>query len=85
MESVFYNIPDECRKNDAACRNTSQVVKLKIHHLQHLYVLQSKYYGASTRHGSYVARQKCELTWYFNLSHDSFLTCNINTLACDMV
>ena len=30
-------------KNDAACRNTSQVVKLKIHLLQHLLVLQSWY------------------------------------------
>ena len=40
---MFYNIPDECRENDAACRNTSQVVKLKINLLQHLLVLQSLY------------------------------------------
>ena len=40
---MFYNILDECRKNDAACHNTSQVVKLKVHLLQHLLVLQSWY------------------------------------------
>ena len=46
MEYVFYNISGEFRKmmqHDAACRNTSQVVKLKIHLLQHLLVLQSWY------------------------------------------
>ena len=32
MEQVFYNISDECRRNDAACRNASQVVKLKLEH-----------------------------------------------------
>ena len=31
------------QKNDAACRNISQVVKLKIHLLQHLLVLQSRH------------------------------------------
>ena len=31
------------KKNDAARRNTSQIVKLKIHLLQHLLVLQSWY------------------------------------------
>ena len=31
------------QKNDAACRNTSQVIKLKIHLLQQLLVLQSWY------------------------------------------
>ena len=30
-------------KNGAACHNTSQVVKLKLHPLQHLFVLQSWY------------------------------------------
>ena len=34
----IYNVPDECRKNDAACRNNSQVVKLKIQLLQYLLV-----------------------------------------------
>ena len=37
--TVFYNVPDECRKNNAACRNTSQAVKLKIHLLQHFAVM----------------------------------------------
>ena len=31
------------RKNGAACHNTSQLVKLKIHLLQQLFVLQSRY------------------------------------------
>ena len=31
------------QENDAACYNISQVVKLKIHLLQHLLVLQSWY------------------------------------------
>ena len=30
MEWVFYNILDEWRKNGAVCRNTPQVVKLKM-------------------------------------------------------
>ena len=37
----FIIYPTNAEKNDVACRNTSQVVKLKIHLLQHLLVLQS--------------------------------------------
>ena len=43
IEYMFYNIPNECRKNGAACCNTSQVVKLRIDLLQHLLVLQPWY------------------------------------------
>ena len=39
----FMIYPTNAEKNDAACRNTSQVIKLKIHLFQHLLVFQSWY------------------------------------------
>ena len=42
MEYVFYNIPEECSNNGAEGRNTSEVVKSKMHPLQHLLVFQSR-------------------------------------------
>ena len=42
MEEVFNDTPDDrMQQIDAACRNTSQIVKLKMHPLQHLLVFQS--------------------------------------------
>ena len=45
---VFYNIPDECRKNYTAYRNTSQVVKLKLRLLQHTSIVLQSWYNVTT-------------------------------------
>ena len=90
---MFYNIPDECRKNDAACHNTSQVVKLKIHRLHHLLVLQSGYsvttdatWKLCRAIDNFVARQKLSSYLVFQLVARHHLNaCDIFTLACDKV
>ena len=90
MEYVFYNIAKECRKNDAACRNTSQVVKLKIHLLQHLLVLQSWYNVTIDATRSYsdkfVAQQKLSSYSVFQLVARHHLNvCDRFTLPCDKI
>ena len=40
MEHMLYAINGRMQKDGAACRNTSQAVKVKMHLLQYLNVLQ---------------------------------------------
>ena len=64
------------QKNDAACCNILQVVKLKIHLLQHLLVLQSWYNVSTDATWKYCARQDKFVAWQnfpltqYNLSCD---------------
>ena len=66
------------QKNDAACCNASQVVKLKVHLLQHLLVLQLLYNVSTNATWKVMSCGKinlsrdkhCPLTWCFNLSRD---------------
>ena len=81
-------------KNDLACRNSSQAVKLKIHLLQHLPVLQPWYNVTTdvphesyiTRQDKFVARQKLSPYLVFQLVARHYLNAyDISTLAWDKV
>ena len=93
MEKVFYNIPDECRKNDAACRNTSYVVKLKYIYCG-IYLFFShgitlppmRHKSYVVRQDKFVAQQKLSSYLVFQLVAQHHLNaCDISTLACDKV
>ena len=52
-------MPGDCSKNYVRCRNTAQVVKLKVHVLQLLNVLMFQDDVTPTPHEIRVAQQKC--------------------------
>ena len=83
----------DAEKNEAACHNTSQVVKLEMHLLQHLLVFQSWYNVTSNktwklrpRQNKFVVRQKLLPYLVVQLvARHRLHVYNISTSACDKV
>ena len=59
LNKCFITYRATAAKNYVVCRNTAQVVRLKVHVLQLLNALMLQHDVTPTRHKIRVARQKC--------------------------